>query len=99
MEDLSPLKDQKHSDDIRIRAYSHHVYFFANPRSGDRTALKFINPNFHQFKVVFSKDECKSLREKNELSRGFESKKLTSESQQFEEVTVLVRIFDVTNKD
>jgi hypothetical protein len=39
------------------------------------------------------------LREKNELSRGFESKKLTSESQQFEEMTVLVRIFDVTNKD
>lgn len=76
IQDLKPLKEQY--SDINLQEYSHHFYLFANPRSGDRTALKFINPKFHQFRVVFTKDECRNLRERNELSRGYESKTLTS---------------------
>ena len=77
IEDLNPLKDEKQPE-INMEAYTHHIYFFANPRSGDQTALKFINPKFHQFKVVFNKDESNNFGEGNDLSRAYDSKTLTS---------------------
>jgi hypothetical protein len=40
----SPLEENKH-----LERFTHHFFFFANPRSGDQTAAKFLHPDFNTF--------------------------------------------------
>ena len=54
--------------------YTHHLFIFANPRSGDQAAAKFISPKFETFRVAFSQKEVdiiKSQQRNNKAKMQF----------------------------
>ena len=86
----SPLETNKY-----LEQFTHHLFIFANPRSGDQAAAKFLHPEFDTFKVTFTEQEISVF---NAAQRGKKSESQVKASDITQPVTARCFIFNVTQK-